>query len=138
MVQDIARAHLGHLVAGMGFSELASQLLAEQVAGVSRVQEGGSLELDGEAANTYLGVPVGPFGVLPLSVAQARAQAASLAQTMPGAFRFVGIDAEVLRSVLADHRVEPRGRRSAGPIQIGPDGFLFAPIERITPRSVAI
>ena len=44
MVQDIARAHVGYLLAGMGFSELASQLLVEHVAGVDRPLEGAFLE----------------------------------------------------------------------------------------------
>jgi hypothetical protein len=90
MVQDVARAHVGHLLAGMGFSEMASQLLTEHVAGLDRAQEGAFLEADGETSATYLGVPVGPLGVLPLSVAQARA----LVTTMPGEIRFVGIDAD--------------------------------------------
>jgi hypothetical protein len=134
MVQDVARAHVGYLLAGMGFSELASQLLAEHVPGLNRAQEGASLELDGETNPTYLGVPVGPLGVLPLSIAQARA----LAQTMSVPIGFAGIDADIIRSVLADHRVESRARRSEGPVQIGADGFLYAPIDRISPRSLTI
>ena len=72
--------------------------------------------------------------MLPFSIAQARA----LAQMMPGAIRFVGIDAEIIRTVLTDRRVEARARRSEGPIQIGADGLLYAPIERVSSRSVAI
>ena len=76
--QDIARAHVGYLLAGMGFSELASQLLVEHVwASIALWRQ--FLGSDGDTSAAYLRRSVGPFGVLPFSIAQARA----LAQTMP-------------------------------------------------------
>jgi hypothetical protein len=134
MVQDIARAHVGYLLAGMGFSEMASQLLAERVVGGNRALEGAFLGSDGEASASYLGVPVGPLGVLPFPLEQAR----TLAQTMPDSIRFVGVDADVIRRALAGQRLDARARRSEGPVQIGGDGLLYAPIDRVTPRSLAI
>ncbi|MCC8955035.1 hypothetical protein H8B02_16785 [Bradyrhizobium sp. Pear77] len=59
MIQDVARSHVGHLLAGMGYGELASPLLVGQLSGASRPPEAASLDLDGEAETTYLGVPVG-------------------------------------------------------------------------------
>jgi hypothetical protein len=134
MVQDIARAHVGYLLAGMGFSEIASQLLAEHVAGGNRPLEGAFLGSDGEDSATYLGVPVGPLGVLPFPLGQAQ----TLAQAMPNSIRFVGVDADVIRRALAGQRLDARARRSDGPVQIGGDGLLYAPIDRVAPRSLAI
>ncbi|WIW50473.1 hypothetical protein ML401_35755 (plasmid) [Bradyrhizobium sp. 62B] len=134
MVQDIARAHVGYLLAGMGFSEMASQLLAEHVAGGNRPLEGAFLGSDGEDSATYLGVPVGPLGVLPFPLGQAQ----TLAQAMPNSIRFVGVDADVIRRALAGQRLDARARRSDGPVQIGGDGLLYAPIDRVAPRSLAI
>ncbi|WP_050420530.1 hypothetical protein [Bradyrhizobium tropiciagri] len=134
MVQDIARAHVAYLLAGMGFSEMASQLLAEHVAGGNRAPEGAFLGSDGEASATFLGVPVGPLGVLPFPLDRAR----TLAQTMPDSIRFVGVDADVIRRALAGQRLDARARRSEGPVQIGADGLLYAPIDRVTQRSWTI
>lgn len=134
MVQDIARAHVAHLLAGMGFSEMASQLSAEHVSGGNRPLEGAFLGSDGEDSATYLGVPVGPLGVLPFPIGQAR----TLDQTIPISIRFVGVDADVIRRALAGQRLDARARRSDGPVQIGGDGLLYAPIDRVTPRSLTI
>jgi hypothetical protein len=57
---------------------------------------------------------------------------------MPDSIRFAGIDAEVIRRALAGRRLDARARRSEGPVQVGADGFLYAPIDRVTPRAVAI
>lgn len=134
MVQDIARAHIAHLLAGMGYTGMASQLSAEQIPGVSRPLEGAFLGSDGEGSATYLGVPVGPLGVLPFPISQAR----TLDLTIPNSIRFVGVDADIVRKALAAQRLDARARRSDGPVQIGGDGLLYAPIERVTPRSVTI
>ncbi|WP_439364229.1 hypothetical protein ACNJYD_30790 [Bradyrhizobium sp. DASA03005] len=134
MIQDVARSHVGHLLAGMGYGELASTLLVGQVSDAGRPQEGASLDLDGEAETTYLGVPVGPSGILPVSIRTAR----RLEQDMPGAIKFLGIDTEVIKGMLTGHLAQPRVHRSSGDIQIGADSSVYAPIKRVTPRAVSI
>ncbi|UPT92302.1 hypothetical protein HAP41_0000048085 (plasmid) [Bradyrhizobium barranii subsp. apii] len=100
----------------------------------NRPLEGAFLGSDGEDSATYLGVPVGPLGVLPFPLGQAQ----TLAQAMPNSIRFVGVDADVIRRALAGQRLDARARRSDGPVQIGGDGLLYAPIGRVAPRSLAI
>jgi hypothetical protein len=65
-------------------------------------------------------------------------EAASLAQTMPGRIKFVGLDVDIVRGLRDHHQIEPKVRRSFNDIQIGPDGLVYAPIDHVAPRSVTI
>jgi hypothetical protein len=72
-----------------------------------------------------------------MTVDEARQTAETLPEILARQIRFVGIDVAVVRR--DNSAIEPRiTRRMSDGTSIGPDGLLFAPIERIVFKAVTI
>jgi hypothetical protein len=139
IVQDVARVHVAQTLEGMGYSDLAAEFVAVDIAEPVRPRQTAVIEIEGEDANGYLGAAVGPFGLLPMTLDEAREAAGTLPEALARQFLFVGIDIDVVRHLRDKSAVEPREtRRISEGMTIGPDGLLFAPIQRIIPKSIAI
>ena len=95
--------------------------------------------MEGEEQKAYLGAAISPFGVLPISVEEARGMLAVLPQRLSRQIRFIGIDVDVVTGMRENAKAEPRTiRLTDDGNRIGPDGLLMAPLDRIFPRAVAI
>lgn len=134
-VQDVARMHVGLILAGMGYSDLVPPSAPRSFSGSARSRDTARLRGHDGRENAYLGVTVGPAGVLPVSLREAQAMAGSLAGT--GRLGFAGVDIDVVRRLRDNLELSPMPRRSDGALQIGTDGFLYAPIDQVTPHEVS-
>jgi hypothetical protein len=138
-IQDVARMHVGQTLDGMGYSDLAAEFADARFVAAARPRETVAIEVNGESTSTYLGAVVGPSGVMPVSLAEARTVASSLPHAMAQQVKFVGLDIGVIRRLRDRAEIEPqRFRRVADEIQIGPDSLLFAPLDRVVPRATTI
>ena len=137
--QDVARVHIGLTLDGMGYHDLAVGLVASRAAEPTLSRQTATIDIDGEHPRTYLGTAVGPFGLLPMTVDEARQAAQTLPETLARQIRFVGMDIDVIRKLRDRSALEPRESLSAaGGVSVGPDGLLFAPIGRMVPKPIEI
>ena len=95
--------------------------------------------MEGEEKRSFLGAAISPFGLLPISIEEARGLLDALPEPLSRQLRFVGIDVDIVAHMRDHAEVEPRTiRRSDDGTRIGPDGLLLAPLDRIFPRAIAI
>jgi hypothetical protein len=89
--------------------------------------------------NINLGAAVGPFGLLSMTVDEARQTAETLPEMLARQIRFVGMNVDVVRQLRDNSAREPRSRgKCPTGRSIGPDDLLFAPVERIVLKPVTI
>jgi hypothetical protein len=74
-----------------------------------------------------------------MTVDEARQTAETLPEILARQIRFVGMDLDVVRQLRDNSAIGPRvTRQMSDGTSIGPDGLLFAPIERIVFKPVTI
>jgi hypothetical protein len=139
IVQVVARVHVGQILEGLGYGDLGGELAPVRTQIATRSRQAAGVEMEGEEKRAYLGAAISPFGVLPISIAEARGLLDALPDALLRQIRFVGMDVDVVTHMRDHAEVEPRTlRRSDDGTRIGPDGLLMAPLDRIFPRAIAI
>jgi hypothetical protein len=139
IVQDVARVHVAQTLEGMGYTDLAAEFGLADIAEPALPPQTATIEIEGEHPSIYLGAAVGPFGLLPMTVAQARQVADALPTRMARQIRFVGMNIETIRRLRDRSALKPRVVRGlADGTSVGPDGLVFAPIGRMSPTQVQI
>lgn len=66
--------------------------------------------MEGEEKRTYLGAAISPFGVLPISIEEARVMLDALPGPLSRQLRFVGMDVDVVTHMRDHAEVEPVAR----------------------------
>jgi hypothetical protein len=139
LVQDVARVHVAQTLEGMGYSDLAGEFGVAGFGDAVRPRQTATIEIEGEPPIKYLGAVVGPFGLLPLTLDEARVAAAAMPAELAGQIRFVGIQIDDIRRLRDQSPLEPRPARGmADGTSVGPDGLVFAPIGRVRPLQIQI
>jgi hypothetical protein len=139
IVQVVARVHVGQILEGLGYGDLGGELTPVRTPAATRPREAVWVEMEGEEKRTYLGAAISPFGVLPISIEEARGMLDALPAPLSRQIRFVGIDVDVVAHMRDHAEVKPRTiLRGDDGTRIGPDGLLMAPLDRIFPRAIAI
>jgi hypothetical protein len=97
------------------------------------------LRSKGEPPIEYLGAVVGPFGLLPMTLDEARVAAAAMPAELASQIRFVGMEIDAIRILRDQSILKPRPVRGmADGTSVGPDGLVFAPIGRARPLQIDI
>jgi hypothetical protein len=139
IVQDVARVHVAQTLEGMGYTDLAAEFGSTDIAAPARPRQTASIEIEGEHPRIYLGAAVGPFGLLPMSLDEAKLTAETLPAAVARQIRFVGMDIETIQRLRDHSALKPRVvRGSADGTSVGPDGFVFAPIGRTSPQQTQV
>jgi hypothetical protein len=139
VVQDVARVHVAQTLEGMGYTDLAAEFGIAGIAEPALPRQTATIEIEGEHPSIYLAAAVGPFGLLPMTLEEARQSAETMPEALAQQIRFVGIDIDVVRQLRDKSVVESRLTRGMSDgTSIGPDDLLFAPIARIVPKAIVI
>jgi hypothetical protein len=72
IVQDVARVHVAQTLEGMGYTDLAAEFGSTDIAAPARPRQTASIEIEDEHPRIYLGAAIGPFGLLPMSLDEAK------------------------------------------------------------------
>ena len=139
VVQDVARLHVAQTLEGMGYPDLADEFGVAGFEDAVRPRQTATIEIEGEPPIKYLGAVVGPFGLLHLTLDEARVASAAMPPELASQIRFVGIQIDDIRRLRDQSDLKPRPvRRSADGTSVGPDGLVFAPIGRVRPLQIEI
>ncbi len=139
IIQDVAHVHIGQILEGLGYGDLAPEFSSPRPAIVGRPRQFAEVDLEGETKRSFIGAVAGPFGLLPISVQEAQSLIATAPHVLGSKFRFVGLDLDVILKIRDTATLEARpSRKDIYGTRIGPDGLLFAPLNRIAPRSIDI
>jgi hypothetical protein len=139
LVQDVARLHVAQTLDGMGYPDLAGEFGVAAFEEPVRPRQTATLEIEGEAPVKYLGAVVGPLGILPMTLDQAIAATAAMPVELARQIRFVGMQIDDIQRLRDQSPLEPRlPRETVDGTSVGPDGLVFAPLERVRPLQVEI
>ena len=139
VVQDVARLHVAQTLEGMGYPDLAVEFGVAGFGDAVRPRQTATIEIEGELPVKYLGAVVGPFGLLPMTLDEARVASAAMPPELASQIRFVGMEIDDIRRLRDQSDLEPRPvRRMADGTSVGPDGLVFAPIGRVRPLQIQI
>jgi len=137
--RDVARMQILQILEGLGYLDLVGHEREFQTPTTPVPRRAAGVELEGESKKTFLGAVASPFGILPVSIEEARNLSLSLPGAIADKFRFVGLDTDVVLSMRSHQAIEPRSPRvEEDGTTIGPDGLLFAPLGRVVSRAVEI
>ncbi|WP_426434083.1 hypothetical protein [Bradyrhizobium genosp. P] len=139
VVQDVARLHVAQMLEGMGYSDLSAEFGVAGIGDAARPRLTATIEIEDEPPTEYLGAVIGPFGLLPMTLDEARAAAATLPPELASQIRFVGMEIDNIRRLRDLTALKPRHTREmADGTSVGPDGLVFAPIDRVLPLQTEI
>jgi len=133
-VQQIAREHVRQTLEGLGYGDLVPDPNENGLTHPSRERQEVVLHFPEEEGRRFLGVVASPFGLLPLTVNEARMVMESQPPSTPLRFLFVGFDLDIVTRLLGGQPVDTRPTRQAEDgTRIGSDGLLIAPLTRVSP-----
>ena len=133
LVQQIAREHVRQTLQGLGYGDLIPDPNKPGSVGPARERQIVTLHFPEEQSRRFIGAVASPFGLLPMTVDEARSVMIS-PLSAPLKLLFVGLDLDIVTKAIQGQIMTERiVRRADDGTQIGADGLLMAPLDRVFP-----